>query len=99
MFGDNANTFGCYLSLGLITLIGITYGRTTVERRITLLAWTAFPIIGTSIIMTGSRGALLALVLGIALLIIRDGSWETKLKIGFDCRIGHWFPGFNRTFR
>lgn len=81
MFGDNANTLGATLSLGLIALVGITYGRATVERRITLFAWAAFPIIGTSIIMTGSRGALLALMLGIALLIIRDGSWETKLKI------------------
>lgn len=81
MFGENANTVGAMLSLGLIVLVGITYGRSTVERRMTLLAWAVFPIIGTAIIMTGSRGALLALVLGIALLIIRDGSWGTKLKM------------------
>lgn len=81
MFGDNANTLGATLALGLIVLVGITYGRTAVERRMTLLAWAVFPIIGTSIIMTGSRGALLALMLGIAILIIRDGSWGTKLKM------------------
>ena len=40
----------------------------------TLLAWAVFPIIGTSIIMTGSRGALLGLMLGIALLI--DSRWN-----------------------
>jgi O-antigen ligase len=82
MFGDNANTVGATLSLGLITLVGITYGRTTVERRLTLLAWVVFPIIGTAIIMTGSRGALVGLLVGIGLLIVRDGTWEAKLKMG-----------------
>ncbi len=82
LFGDNANTVGTTLSLGLIALVGLTYGRIKVERRITLFAWTVFPIIGTAMVMTGSRGALIALVLGIALLVIRDGTWRTKLKIG-----------------
>ncbi len=82
LFGDNANTLAATLSLGLIALVGITYGRITIERRITLIAWTVFPIIGTAIIMTGSRGALLGLVSGIALLIIRDGTWGAKLKVG-----------------
>ncbi|BFU90326.1 MAG: hypothetical protein NTAFB01_15130 [Nitrospira sp.] len=81
MFGDNANTLGATLALSIIALVGITYGRITVERKITLFAWTVFPLIGTAIIMTGSRGALLALMLGIALLIIRDGSWGAKLKM------------------
>jgi O-antigen ligase len=82
MFGDNVNIVGGTLSLGLIALVGITYGRITVERRITLFAWMVFPIIGTAIVMTGSRGALLGLVIGIALLVIRDGTWGTRLKIG-----------------
>lgn len=82
MFGDNANALGATLSLGLIILVGVVYGRITVERRITLFAWIVFPIIGIAIIMTGSRGSLLGLVFGIALLIIRDGTWEAKIKIG-----------------
>jgi O-antigen ligase len=82
MHGANANTVGATLSLGLIALVGITYGRTTVERRLKLIAWAVFPIIGMAIIMTGSRGALVALVLGIALLLIRGGTWRDKLKIG-----------------
>jgi O-antigen ligase len=81
LFGDNANTVAGTLSLGLITLVGITYGRTIVERRLTLLAWIVFPIIGTAIIMTGSRSALIGLVVGIALLVVRDGTWKAKLKI------------------
>lgn len=82
MFGDNANTVGATLSLSLIILVGIVYGRITVERRVTLIAWIVFPIIGTAIIMTGSRGSLLGLVLGITLLVLRDGTWETKIKMG-----------------
>lgn len=82
LFGDNANTLGATLSIGLITLFGVTYGRMKVEKRIRLIGWILFPIIGTAIIMTGSRGSLLALVFGIALMIIRDGTWEAKLKIG-----------------
>lgn len=81
MFGDNVNTVAATLSLGLIALVGITYGRTVVERKITLFAWAAFPIIGTAMIMTGSRGALLSLVFGIALLVVRNGTWKDKLKI------------------
>lgn len=81
-FGDNANTAGATLALGLLALVGITYGRGKVETKRNFLAWTVFPIIGTAMIMTGSRGALLSLVVGISLLIIRDGSFETKLKIG-----------------
>jgi O-antigen ligase len=82
LFGDNANTIGAMLALGLITLVGITYGRTTVERKLIFLAWIIFPIIGTAIVMTGSRGALIGLLVGIALLIVRDGTWQAKLKIG-----------------
>lgn len=82
MFADNANAVGATLSLGLIALLGLTYGRNTVERRITLFAWTVFPIIGTAIVMTGSRGSLAGLVVGIALLILRDGTWQAKLRIG-----------------
>ncbi len=82
MSGANANTVGATLSLGLIALVGITYGRTMVDRRLKLIAWVVFPIIGTAIIMTGSRGALLALMFGIALLLLRGGTWRDKLKIG-----------------
>lgn len=82
MFGDNANTVGLTLSLGLIALVGITYGRIAIERKVTLFAWTAFPIIGTAIVMTGSRAALVGLVVGITLLVIRDGTWKAKLRIG-----------------
>jgi len=82
MFGDNANVVGSTLSLGLIMLVGMTYAQTTVEKRLTFLVWIVFSIMGTAIVMTGSRGALIGLVVGIALLILRDGTWQAKLKMG-----------------
>lgn len=82
VFAEHANTLGSTLALGLIALVGITYGRTKVKRRTALLVWTLFPIIGTAIIMTGSRGSLVSLILGLVLLIVRVGGWGAKLKIG-----------------
>ncbi len=81
LFGDNANTLGATLSLGLIALVGITYGRIKAEKRHILIAWLLFPIIGTAIIKTGSRGSLAGLVAGISLMVIRGGAWKAKLKV------------------
>lgn len=82
VFADNANTVGANLSLGLIALLGITHGRTMVDKRVALLAWTWFAVMGIAIVMTGSRGALLGLLSGLALLIIKEGRRGTKLKVG-----------------
>ena len=83
LFGDQVNTLAGMLAFGLIALVGLTYGRIRVERNMIILAWILFPLIGTALIMTGSRGRLIGLVLGIVLLVImKDGGWGTKLKIG-----------------
>jgi O-antigen ligase len=82
VFADNPNSVGATLSLGLIALVGIVYARIKVDKRMALLAWTLFPVIGIALVMTGSRGALLGLVSGLALLIIKDGRLGTKLKVG-----------------
>jgi O-antigen ligase len=82
VFAQDPNTTGATLSLGLIALVGITHGRMTVEKRMALLAWTCVPVIGIAIVMTGSRGALLGLISGLALLIIKEGRRGTKIKVG-----------------
>jgi O-antigen ligase len=83
LFGDQVNTLATMLALGLIALLCITYGRIRVERTMIILAWILFPLIGTALIMTGSRGRLIGLVFGIVLLVLmKDGEWGTKLKIG-----------------
>lgn len=82
LFGDHVNTLAAMLALAIIALVGMTYGRIKVERKLVILAWMLFPLLGTALIMTGSRGSLLGLLLGIALLVTRDGEWGSKLKIG-----------------
>ena len=83
LFGDQVNTLASILALGLIALVGITYGQIKVERNLVILAWVLFPLIGTALVMTGSRGRLIGLVFGIFLLVVmKDGGWSTKLKIG-----------------
>ena len=83
LFGDHVNTLATMLALGLIALVGITYGRISVERNMIILAWILFPLIGTALIMTGSRGRLIGLVFGIVLLVMmKAGGWRTKLRIG-----------------
>lgn len=82
LFGDQVNTLATMLALAIIALLGMTYGRIRVEKKLVIIAWMLFPLIGTALIMTGSRGVLLGLVLGIALLVTRGGGWESKLKIG-----------------
>lgn len=82
LFGDHVNTLAAMLALALVALVGMTYGRIKVERKLVIIAWMLFPLIGTALIMTGSRGSLLGLVLGIALLVTRDGEWSGKLRIG-----------------
>ena len=83
LFGDQANTLAGMLAFGLIAIVGLAYGRFRIERHIVILAWMLFPLIGIALVMTGSRGRLIGLVFGIFLLVImKDGDWRTKLKIG-----------------
>jgi len=82
MFADNPNSVGITLALGLIALLGITYGRMTVEKKLAPLAWTCVAVMGIALAMTGSRGALIGLVSGIAVLVLKEGSAGTKLKAG-----------------
>ena len=60
-FGQNANFSSILLSAGLVTLLGLTYGRRGTSRTMKLLAWPIGAFIGAAIIETGSRGGLLAL--------------------------------------
>ena len=89
LFGDQVNTLAGMLAIGLLALVGLTYGRGKVERNMIILAWVLFPVIGTALVMTGSRGRLIGLVFGIFLLVImKDGGWRTKLKIGLVAALG-----------
>ena len=77
-FGQNANEFGGKLALGLLALVGLAYGRQSSDRKIGFLAWMSVGIIATAIVMTGSRSAMLGLALGLAFLIMKGGSSQTR---------------------
>jgi len=82
-FGQNANFSSILLSAGLVTLLGLTYGRRGTSRTMKLLAWPIGAFIGAAIIETGSRGGLLALGGGLmALLFTAGGNLKVRLRNG-----------------
>jgi O-antigen ligase len=80
---QDPNTVGSILSLGLLALLGIAYGRNSGDGKIGLLAWMAFGSLGAGIILTGSRGAILSLIVGIMGLIARRGRSTVRIKTTF----------------
>ena len=82
-FGQNANFSAILLSAGLVTLVGLTYGRRGTSRAMRLAAWPMGAFIGAAIIETGSRGGLLALAGGlVALMFTAGGNLKARLRNG-----------------
>lgn len=92
-FGENANTVGALLSLGLLALSGLAYGRKITNFRFRLLFWLCAGILAVTIIRTGSRGAMLALVVGFLIFFLQGKSLRTKLKIGLVAILATGFLG------
>ena len=83
-FGQNANFSAILLAAGLVTLLGLTYGRRGTSRTMKLLTWPIGALIGAAIIETGSRGGLLALGGGlVALVFTAGGNLKVRLRNGF----------------
>jgi O-antigen ligase len=78
-FGFHPNNLARILTLGLLALVGLTYGRARSFFQPVFLAWPAVGLVGVALIQTGSRGGLLALGVGLTTLVLRGGSWRTKL--------------------
>ncbi len=66
-FGQNANNSAMILAAGFIALLGLQYGaeRALPPVRPRWLAWPAIALLGVSVVDTGSRGGLVALVAGL----------------------------------
>src|SRR3989454_1026776 len=80
-FGQNANFSAILLSAGLVTLLGLTYGKRGTPRWVRLLAWPMGALIGVAIVDTGSRGGLLALGAGLlAFVFTPAGSLKVRLR-------------------
>jgi len=80
--GVNPNTIAGVLSIGLLALVGLAYGQKNIDIKVRRLAWLSFGVLVAAIIATGSRGAIIALMVGLVAFLLRGRSLATKLKAG-----------------
>jgi O-antigen ligase len=81
-FGENPNTVASVLSVGMLSLVGLAYGRREIDKKVRLLAWLSCGILLISIVRTGSRGDVIALVIGLLIFIMKpDRLWQ-NIKTG-----------------
>ena len=74
-FGQNPNTLGRHLSLGLLALIGIAYSRRKAPFRPAFVVWPMVLLVLMAITSTGSRGSLIALGAGLLVFALgKDGA-------------------------
>jgi len=79
-FGQNPNTLGRHLSLGLLALVGLAYGRRKSLFRPPFLVWPIVLLILTAIASTGARGSLLALGAGLLVFTLGGQGVATRLR-------------------
>jgi O-antigen ligase len=81
VFDANPNGVAVVLSIGLLALFGLAYGRQIADWKIRLTFWAMSALIGLSIVRTGSRGAIIALALSFGILIFKPGAIKIKFKM------------------
>jgi len=77
--GFHPNNLARILMLGLLALIGLTFGRGKSLLRPIFVTWPFIVLVGAALIQTGSRGGLLALVAGLMTLVLRRGTIWLKV--------------------
>ena len=82
-FDANPNSVATVVAMGIISVFGLAYGREKSNWKDRLLFWSTSALLAVSLVRTGSRGALLALMLSFALLWFKKGNIATKLKLAF----------------
>lgn len=86
--GVDSNTTGSTFALGIIAILGLAYGRQERDSKTQFLAWFPFLIMAGFLIRTGSRGAILSLVIGIAFFVFKGGNIRSKISLGLIILIG-----------
>ncbi|MGH7847686.1 MAG: O-antigen ligase family protein [Candidatus Binatia bacterium] len=81
-FEQNPNGVATVLSLGLLALFGLAYGREKDNWKARALFWFASAVLAIPIVQTGSRGAVVALAAGLSVFFLRGKNLATKLKFG-----------------
>jgi hypothetical protein len=85
---ENLNSAATVLALGLVSAVGIAYGRRRGSLSAKLWAWVGFALMGAGVVKTASRGGLLALGAGIGVLTLRQGSTWVRLRNAFLVLLG-----------
>jgi O-antigen ligase len=88
VLGQDPNTVGANMSLGIIALIGLTFGLGAIRQRSNLIAKLRFyltigPMMalqGACLIMTGSRGGMMALGVGLLAFTLKQGNILKMLR-------------------
>jgi O-antigen ligase len=86
-FKENPNTVGAMFALTIVLLIGFAFGRSVTGWKFRLISLALVTVAATQLIATGSRGALLAALVGVAVVIMRYGSIWLKLRIAIGAAV------------
>jgi O-antigen ligase len=87
-FEGNPNTLATILSLGLLVVFGLGYGRQKEEGKARALFWVSCGILAIAIVQTGSRGGVVALLGSLSLFFLRGRGVATMLKFGMIALVG-----------
>ena len=100
--GMDENAYALSLVFGIILCVGITYSRKEARPIPALVAWPIMILLLVGAAQTGSRGAAVALVAGIATLVLKYGSFWTKLRnvvlIAGVSMLAFWLYGRSEVF-
>lgn len=80
VFGENPNVLGTVLSLGLLVLLGLAHSRKEIALTVRLFLLLCYGILGITIIRSGSRGAIVALMLSLLIFLLHGRDIRYKIK-------------------
>lgn len=80
VFGQDPNLAARTLGVGLLTVVGLAYGRANRVLRPFLMAWPLAALIGLAMILGGSRGQLVALAVGLWAFSLTGNTFGARVK-------------------
>jgi O-antigen ligase len=93
-FGFQTNTLAMLLTLGVLAFLGATLGRSKAILKHPLIAWPGILLICATILATGSRSGLLALVAGLMAFALKKSNFLGYLRMGLVVSLGLGLVGF-----
>lgn len=84
----NANLVGVTLALGSLALVGLKQGFFKRDAKLQLLFWPCFGLMAIGLVRTGSRGALVALVMALLIFPFTKANLAVKIKMSLAILVG-----------